>query len=206
MVKYFVRTTLERQLDNSYSQIEYELLADTEHNPVKSFIDQLEYLGTLECDVVLLEDDLILCNEFKTKIEKVIKKYKNNIIQFFTLPSTYFTTHITDDTFKFNQCTYYPKGVLSKIANYMRKHSNDKFPYGYDTIESWALKEYQLTYVVYRPCLVQHIDYKSLISKCNGRRTPYFIDYLDGLNISYVDAAKPENKQKLIDLMNKKFK
>ena len=35
MIKYFVRTTGERQVDSSYSQIEYELLIDTEHKPVK---------------------------------------------------------------------------------------------------------------------------------------------------------------------------
>ena len=55
MLKFYVRTTLERQLDSSYSQIEYELLVDTEHKPIESFIDQLEQIS--EYDSVLLEDD-----------------------------------------------------------------------------------------------------------------------------------------------------
>ena len=38
------------------------------------------------------------------------------------------------------------------------------------------------------------------------RITPYFINYLEELNIPYEEAYKSENKQKLIDLMNEKFK
>ena len=62
--------------------------------------------------------------------------------------------------------------------------------------------------VNYRPCLVQHIDKDTLIQeyKCGNRRTPYFIDYLEELNIPYEEACEPENKQRLIDLMNEKFK
>ena len=41
-MKYYVRTTEERKLDNSYSQIEYELLIDKDHKPIDSFIKQLE--------------------------------------------------------------------------------------------------------------------------------------------------------------------
>ena len=73
MLKFYVRTTLERQLDSSYSQIEYELLVDTEHKPIESFIEQLEQIS--EYDSVLLEDDLILCKDFKNRIEEVINKH-----------------------------------------------------------------------------------------------------------------------------------
>ena len=62
MIKYFVRTTGERQLDESYNQIEYELLIDKEYKPVKSLIEQLEIMNNY--DSVLLEDDLILCKNF----------------------------------------------------------------------------------------------------------------------------------------------
>ena len=85
MLKFYVRTTLERQLDSSYSQIEYELLVDTEHKPIESFIEQLEQIS--EYDSVLLEDDLILCKEFKNRIEEVINKYPNKIINFFFICS-----------------------------------------------------------------------------------------------------------------------
>ena len=49
-MKYYVRTTGERTLDDSYSQIEYELLLDKEHKPIESFMKQLpvDFLGFTE--------------------------------------------------------------------------------------------------------------------------------------------------------------
>ena len=70
MIKFFVRTTEERALDESFSQIKYELLVDKEHKPIDSFIKQLKMID--DYDAVLLEDDVILCKEFKRAIEKVI--------------------------------------------------------------------------------------------------------------------------------------
>ena len=206
MIKYYIRTKLERKLDESVGRElgeKYTLLVDYEHKPVESFIKQLEIIS--EYDSVLLEDDVILCKDFKSRIEEVIKEYPDMIINFFTLPSNYFTTHITDTPFKFNQCTYYPKGISKLIAKGMKtkvKYHNC----GYDLIEGWVIRELNISYVLPRPCLVQHIDSKSLISKSSERRSPYFIDYLDELNIEYNDARKPENKARLIALMKEKFK
>ena len=198
MIKYFVRTTGERALDESFSQIDYELLLDTEHKPVKSFIEQLEYLGNLDCDAVLLEDDLILCKDFKNRIEEAISNYSNKIINFFTYPQKYFKTD-ESRLFMFNQCTYYPKGISKSIATEMKKITNCK---QYDVMEDVALNKLRLTHIRYRPCLVQHIDNGSLIGNTSvNRNTPYFIDYLDELGMSYEDAIKTENKEKLMALM-----
>ena len=90
MIKYFVRTTGERTLDDSFSQIEYTLLVDKEHKPVKSFIEQLEIIG--DYDAIFLEDDVQLCRNFKEKVESVIKKYPDRLINFFTAPTNYFMT------------------------------------------------------------------------------------------------------------------
>ena len=203
MLKFYVRTTLERQLDSSYSQIEYELLVDTEHKPIESFIEQLEQIS--EYDSVLLEDDLILCKDFKNRIEEVINKYPNKIINFFYHQDEYYQTREAME-YSNNQCTYYPKGVSKLIAKEMKnfiKYSNQ-----YSWIENLALRKLHFTHIQYRPCLVQHLDNRSLIQKhkiIRPRITPYFVDYLEELNIPYEDAYKPENKEKLIDLMNKKF-
>ena len=90
MIKYFIRTTGERPLNKSYNQIDYELLIDKEHKPVESFINQLEIIS--DYDAVLLEDDVFLCEDFKNRIEKIIKKYPNKVINFFTRPWEYFKT------------------------------------------------------------------------------------------------------------------
>jgi hypothetical protein len=80
-IKYFVRTTNDRIYEYD---LEHEKLIDTEHAPVKSFINQLKYIS--QWDSVLLEDDLILCKDFKKRIEEVINQYPDKIINFFTRP------------------------------------------------------------------------------------------------------------------------
>ena len=204
MIKYFVRTTKERQLDSSYSQIEYELLIDNEHKPVDSFIQQLELID--KYDSILLEDDLILCENFKDEIEKVISQYPNKIINFFTYPALYFTTR-ENDIFCYNQCTYYPKGISNKVAQEMKRLRN-KYN-SYDTLENRALKELKIKHIIYRPCLVQHKDINTLIQnnhKQYGRTTIFFINYLKKLSIDYSNANSEMNRQKLIESLNEDIK
>jgi hypothetical protein len=70
-----------------------------------------------------------------------------------------------------------------------------------------ALNNLDITHIQYRPCLVQHLDSKSLVNNLaiGYRRTPYFIDYLDELNISYDQAFSIMNKFKLEKILNKHF-
>ena len=188
MIKYFVRTTLERKLNESYNQIEYELLIDTEHKANESFFKQLELIS--EYDAVLLEDDIKLCKNFKAEIEKVISEHPHDIINFFYKPHEWFTSHYSM-SFAWNQCTYYPKGIGKIIVNEVRKHELPKV--GYDTIEGNAMQSLGIKFYVYRPSLVQHLDKKSLINKGNltgTRYTPFFKDYLDDLNIDYNNTEK----------------
>ena len=158
-MKYYVRTTLERQLDSSYSQIEYELLVDYEHKPVESFFKQLELISNE--DSVLIEDDCILCKDFKNKIEEIIGAHKDTIINFFFKPYDYFTSHYVKE-FSWNQCTYYPKGTGKMISdfvnNYLNNHPNAS-NYQYDRLEGLAIQKLDLIVYVPRPCIVQHIDY-----------------------------------------------
>lgn len=198
MIKYYVRTTGERKLHESYNQIEYELLIDKEHKPVVSFINQLKYIS--QYDSVLLEDDLILCKDFKYRIEKAIRQYKKHLINFYCEPHLWFTTHTTLGVFRCNQCTYYPKGLSLEIANAMETLNDNKSQY--DLIEHWALQTLKIPHVKYRPMLVQHIGKKSLLNN-HYHKTPYFIDYLEELNIDYKEAYKDKNLIKLQEIMNR---
>lgn len=200
LIRYFVRTTGERSLDESYNQIDYKLLIDKEHKPVESFIKQLELIS--EYDSILLEDDLILCKDFKKRIEEVIKQYPNKIINFFTKPKEFFATR-EDSYFVYNQCTYYPKGLATQISLEMKQVRGYK---PYDLVENTALNNLGISHIQYRPCLVQHLDTDTLIQykTFNNRRSIYFIDYLDELNIPYEEAYL--HKKELTELMNSKFK
>lgn len=193
IIKYFVRTTNDRVFDYD---LEYRKLIDTERKPVESFIKQLKYIS--QWNSVLLEDDLILCKDFKKKIEEVIKQYPDKIINFYTRPNDYFTTH-ESSIFAYNQCTYYPKGVAVKLAVKMEEGFKRNPRAQYDILENNALRDLGIIHVQYRPCLVQHLDKDSLVGNLaqGYRRSPYFIDYLEELNINYEDAFKVENRNKL---------
>ena len=187
-MKYYVRTTGERKLGDSYSQIEYELLIDKDHKPVDSFIKQLELISNE--DSVLLEDDLELCKNFKEEIEKIISEHPNDIINFYTVPNKYFKSEYSN-VFVYNQCTYYPKGIGKIVANEMTNVRQKYKESAYDTLENKALRNLNILVYNYRPCLVQHLDQFSLITRSrvliNSRITPYYKDYLDKLNIDYND-------------------
>lgn len=114
-IKFYVRTTGDRKFNYD---IPHEVILDTEKKPVDSFIELLE--KTSDEQAVILEDDLVLCNNFVEEITKIIEQYPNDIINFFTRPDRYFTTSY-DTIFSFNQCTYYPKGVGKEIAKEMKK-------------------------------------------------------------------------------------
>lgn len=199
MSKFFVRTTGKRQINYN---LDYEVLCDNISHPVDSFIEQLKYIS--DYDAVLLEDDLVLCENFKEEIEKAIAQYPNKIINFFTDPNLYFTTHI-GSVFNYNQCTYYPKGIGKVLAEKMEEHRKTFPKIQYDVLELYAINKLGITHVKYRPCLVQHLDFDTLIQESTqgNRRCIYFIDYLKELNIEYEDAFLPENRKKLEQQMNK---
>lgn len=194
-MKYYVRTTGDRQF--SYD-INYETLVDTERKPIKSFIDQLKYIS--DNDAVLLEDDLILCKDFQNRIEEVIKQYPNMVINFFDDPFRFYLTEERPGIkFRQNQCTYYPKGLAKQIADKMEeiwpKYPNEK---QYDFLQSYAMDELGMSYISYRPCLVQHKHMDSIINpKLGLRSTLYFIDYIDEIGVDYKDVPIWENNLKL---------
>lgn len=206
-LKFFIRTTGERKLDPSIEKElgnDYTLLIDKEHKPVDSFIKQLSTIS--EFDSVLLEDDVILCKEFVKEIEKAISEWPNQIINFFTMPHMFFTTSLGFHTFVYNQCTFYPKGIGKKLAEEMVKLRE---PYNqYDTLLNKALRSLVIPHVIYRPCLVQHIDANTFIqqSTSNTRRCIWYKDYLDELVIDIKDSWSQEAQSKLKELLNEHFK
>lgn len=156
-MKVYVRTTGDRELDISYNQLDYELLIDKEYKPVESFVKQLNIIAN--DDALLIEDDLILPDNFITKIKRIIKKYPNMIINFYDKHNKVTTI---EKAIYSNQVTFYPKGLTDKIASEMMKH----LPYpNYDHLETIALKALNIDIVNYKPNLVIHKDGYSLITK-----------------------------------------
>lgn len=205
-MKIFIRTTNERALDESIKRElgdDFTLLIDLEHNSGKAFVKQLDIIN--EYDSVVLEDDVILCKDFKKRIEEVINTYPNELINFFTQPTTYFPTKKLS-FFCYNQCVYFPKGFAKLIKDTLCKYNIDLNRQ--EVIMRESLNKLKLKHLCYRPCLVQHIDKGSLMNHNPSfcRRSPFFIDYLEELNIPYENSGTKENYRKLFDLMKEKFK
>ena len=197
---YYDRTTGERQF-NYY--INYETLVDTEHKPIKSFINQLKYISSN--DSILLEDDLILCKNFKERIEEIVAQYPNSVINFYESPHDfYFTEERRGIKYRFNQCTYYPKGVSKLIADKMEeiwpRYQNIK---QYDFLQAYAMDELGMSYLSYRPCLVQHLNGRSIIGNSENVSTLFFIDYIDELGIDYKDVIQFKNNINLQKIKTK---
>jgi hypothetical protein len=190
-MKYYVRTTGDRAFDYD---LNYKVLIDTERKPIKSFIDQLRIIS--DDDAVLLEDDLILCKDFQNKIESVIEQHPNSVINFFEDPFMFYTTQTRPGIkYRYNQCTYYPKGIAKQIADKMEE-IRPKYPLErqYDFLQSYAMDELGMSYISYRPCLVQHKHMDSIINPILGpRSTLYFIDYIDETGVDYKDALLVKN-------------
>ena len=188
-IKYFIRSVGTRVLDESYNQIPYVELIDKDHRYIDFFIEQLEKYGNE--DMVIIEDDCVLCKNFKERIESVIAQYPNKIINFFQYETKeYFKTHESTEYLQ-NQCTYYPKGLTIKLAHKMREVLEKNPQLRTDECEDLALKELKETHIKYRPCLVQHLNFDTFLNnKIESKRTPFFIDYLDKYKFDYSKITK----------------
>lgn len=184
-IKYYVRTTGEREFKYD---LEYETITDAINKPVQAFIEALYKISS--SNAVLLEDDLVLCNNFKEEIEKVIEQYPNDIINFFTKPELYFTTHYTD-RFDYNQCTYFPKGIATIIADEISKIYNPNAHRSWASLTNRVLQNMRINHLIYRPALVQHKDNLSILQ--NGanlkRNTMWYKGYLDEVGCPSMDKA-----------------
>lgn len=189
-MRYYVRTTGDRVLDKTYSQIDYELLIDHQRNPIEHFIQSLRQIS--ESDSLLLEDDLVLCKDFTNRVNDAISAYPGKIVNFFSDPRLYLQT-IEHSYIAYNQCTFYPKGIAENIADVMDslpRRTREMERNRYSLLETDALKQLGLTVVEYRPHLVQHLDFDTLLfpKTYHTRRSIFFADYIDELGIRYIDA------------------
>lgn len=135
---------------------------------------------------VRLEDDAILCHNFKNRAEKLIAKDPNCIHQFFSLRDSDYeagSRYVAGAKFMTTVCIYIPAGMGHDIVEfYFNEWKNSKRglenPTGYDILIADYLKCKKLKYFVDVPCLVQHAVEKSAINpkRSSKRQTRRFID------------------------------
>ena len=137
--------------------------------------------------LVLLEDDVQLCNNFYNHINSVISKFNVYVISFFEKPNskkTLKTSFQKGRDFLFNQCNYYPKYVCDLIINpdninAFKEQYKQKWVCPSDSYVAFCLDKYNIDYLMYLPFLVQHLPFKSTLgNRSTKRQTKFFIDDL----------------------------
>lgn len=142
----------------------------------------LNYLRGLElagCEAtVQMDDDIILCYDFVSKIKKEIQKHPDSIIQFFSMRKddiTIGSRWVYGRTFMMNQCYYLPKGIAKEILDFIKEYEtradksfNIDETVPIDCLIALFLKSKKLKYWNVVPNLVDH---RIGVSKINKRRS-----------------------------------
>lgn len=119
---------------------------------------------------VQMDDDIILCDDFYSKILEVINSKPNDIIQFFSMRKddlTIGSRYILGSKFMMQQCYYLPKGVAKGILELLEEYEKNPkdFKVPTDLLIAEYLKRNKLKYWNYVPNLVDHIEGISAIDK-----------------------------------------
>lgn len=134
--------------------------------------------------ILILEDDVSVCNNFTEKVEEIINRKPDSIINFyFPIFNGYKGLHKIQGTehFSYNQCVYFPSWFLDAyIDNYSKLIKDYEKLYKHNDSAAMIgslIKMYQEDFYAYFPYLVKTNKY---VSTLNHRLDPvqnkYFID------------------------------
>jgi hypothetical protein len=133
----------------------------------------LEWVGAEPA--ILMEDDILVGENFRSQVEKVIDSHRGFLINFFSRRKKdleYGARFEVPKMFWYNCCIYFPKGYAASIRRYYdvwpAKTAEGK-SHGYDIlIQDW-LEHYRLSFWQQVPSLVQH---REGVSSINPKRNP----------------------------------
>ena len=177
-MKIIVRKMPDMVLNNSFNQIEGIYETCFNGNAMETFMKSIDMSQDEDC--LNLEDDIILCDNFIDEINRAVKAFPNKVITFFTLKNVKETSQMAGKTFCMNQCVYMPKWFNRLLKKYypkwIRTERGKANPTGYDYMMGDLLSMLGEKYVLYVPCLVQHMEMKSRINpkRSSKRQTKMF--------------------------------
>lgn len=164
-MRYIIRAVEQRRpyVEEILKQLpEADVYWDKDGDAMKSYLAACRLAG--DEPVVLLEDDIILTKNFKSKIEAVISEYPEILINFFSLSKKYLSPHFKKGReYCMNQCEYFPAGFAKKVLEmYESWPQKESEPNAYDFLVGYAWGANK-PYLVWCPSLVQHRECKSVI-------------------------------------------
>ena len=158
-----------RELNETYARElkDYTVIEDKGYGAIPTFI---KCMCNDDNNLLYFEDDVILCHNFEEKIKKAIEELGDDkVIQFFTLKKSINETSLkTGSTYCQNQCFYMPSKMRLELVKYFNEvwSKSQCFkdnPTAMDYLVRDFLKDNKYKYWIHIPCLVQHIEGKSVI-------------------------------------------
>lgn len=140
-----------------------------------------------EEDILMLEDDIELSEHFLENIRKVIEKNPDKIINFHYIFKTKGPELYSEDglrvyeergsNYASNPCVYLPSKILQKILD-SKQLFKTYYAYTKENRHAYIMARIfeKDTFLVVRPSLVKHKEFKSTISE-SVIKTKDFIDY-----------------------------
>jgi len=166
-----------------------EVYVDRDHDWYKAFFDVCDMIDST--GAVLLENDVALCRNFCSRVEEIIEeKGRDKVISFFEKPKVFLpTAHVGGSNFSWMQCLYLPPGAPGKTRQYFDEfrttRPKDFYGVSVDLFLRYVFVKEKIKYWRIRPCMVQHLDLKSLSGHASRRSTIFFIDDLEDAGIDY---------------------
>ena len=181
-MKTIIRTTPERgdyraYLERHLPDAEW-IVDDARRGARATFIDALRLAG--DDPALILEDDIILTEDFMAKALSVCWWHPSSVIQFFSMRGDDLTVGSRwDRKFAMNQCTYFPAGYGPMIADYLpRWPARDQHTSACDILVNDWLRSRREPYWLHVPSLVEHRIGVSAInpSRSSKRQSKTFRD------------------------------
>jgi hypothetical protein len=135
-----------------------------------------------EDPVIVLEDDIYLCDEWREKVEHEIAARPDSVIQFFSMRGKDLTEGSRLEpgrTYLMNQCHYLPGGTASALLTHAQTW-RERRPDDEDAVD-WIVAEWlqqqNLKYWLHVPSLVQHEPWRSEVNtrRPRNRQSSSFI-------------------------------
>ena len=155
-------------------------------NHIKAFNLEPEYDG-----LVMLEDDVQLCKNFKERVEECVNRHKGEVISMFESACSRKPLHSEYRNgwkFAWNQCKYYPRSICKIFADkdwmepfkeYFFTKLHEPWNYPIDKYQAFVLGTCGISYWMEVPFFVQHLSLESNFKgRPTNRQSKYFIDDL----------------------------
>lgn len=151
-------------------QTRAQIVWDQTHNAFDTWRSVLKAVG--DEPGIILEDDIYLVPNWRTRIEEVISEHPDEVIQFFSMRGKDLTEGSRSEpgrTFMMNQCYYLPAGVAKQLLEFSETwvEENPKYKTGYDVTMAKWMQQNKMRYWLHVPSLVQHEPW---VSEINARR------------------------------------